>query len=395
MLEAATIVLLVLLTAVYAGGISQFVRGLRTALARPGASSGRPSVSVVIAARNEESTIGECLRSVLECDYPRYEVIVLDDGSVDRTASVVEAVARENQDATASLGLVRLGSEAEAAGKFRAIAHGIALATGDIIVTLDADCRVRRGWLRALASYMTDDVGFVSGAVDYEDSEGLLRRIEALEFMSLIGVGAGAIGMGRPLICNSANAAYRRSLYEQMMATQPPADFSAADELLMKFVHESTPYRVAFCASPDGLVTTRGADSIPHFLSQRMRWVSMVRHLPLFHRLGVLVAFAYFVLLTTGLVVGSHQITLGTTALASLLVKTAADWRLLETICSFFGRRNLLRVLPAAELLYLPYALIVGPAGTLRSPDWKGRSAQSRSDQSSRSTLPVRSVDAG
>jgi chlorobactene glucosyltransferase len=55
-----------------------------------------PSVSVLIPARNEEFRIGPCLEGLLAQDYPRYEVLVLDDGSTDRTFNVVQAYAADN-----------------------------------------------------------------------------------------------------------------------------------------------------------------------------------------------------------------------------------------------------------------------------------------------------------
>ena len=51
-----------------------------------------PAVSVIVPARNEESRIGDCLRSLLRQDYPKLEILVVDDCSTDRTAEVVQEI---------------------------------------------------------------------------------------------------------------------------------------------------------------------------------------------------------------------------------------------------------------------------------------------------------------
>ena len=59
-----------------------------------------PLVSVMVPARNEERNIGRCVRSLLAQDYPRLEVLVLDDHSVDRTPAILEELAREDERVT-------------------------------------------------------------------------------------------------------------------------------------------------------------------------------------------------------------------------------------------------------------------------------------------------------
>jgi len=65
---------------------------------RRGESENQPSVSVIIAARNEENTIGACMDSLLRQTYPekRMELIVVDDRSEDRTASIVRMKAEKD-----------------------------------------------------------------------------------------------------------------------------------------------------------------------------------------------------------------------------------------------------------------------------------------------------------
>ena len=114
-----------------------------------------PFVSVVVPVLNEEATIAQCLESLLRSDYPRdrCELIVVDNGSTDRTAEIVRSTpARylfESQRGTA-----------------RARNCGIQASRGEILAFTDADCLVTTGWLRGLVSgFAAGDVGAVAGDV--------------------------------------------------------------------------------------------------------------------------------------------------------------------------------------------------------------------------------------
>ena len=90
-----------------------------------------PLISIEVPAFNEERTIGEILRRVSALDL-RKEIIVVDDGSVDRTAEIVRDVSQELAD-------VRLIVEPRNAGKGSAVRRGIAETAGDFVVIQDAD----------------------------------------------------------------------------------------------------------------------------------------------------------------------------------------------------------------------------------------------------------------
>lgn len=111
-----------------------------------------PRCSVVICARNEQATLEECLAHATELDYPDFEVIVVDDGSTDRTAEI----ARSFLD-------VRLFS-VDHCGLGTARNIGIEVATGEIIAYLDADAYPTADWLRYLVlAFDRSDVGAVGG----------------------------------------------------------------------------------------------------------------------------------------------------------------------------------------------------------------------------------------
>jgi hypothetical protein len=124
-----------------------------------------PSMTMVVAAYNEEEAIAAKLDNTLALDYPPglLEIIVASDGSTDRTNAIVE---REYAGRVRLLALAR-------AGKTSAQNHAAAAATGEILVFSDATTMYDRGALRALAANFADPaVGSVGGDVRYTSAEG-------------------------------------------------------------------------------------------------------------------------------------------------------------------------------------------------------------------------------
>ena len=201
---------LLLLGVYYAGLMGLFAWGFRRVLqaspVQPRAEAALPFVSVVVAARNEAASIEACLKAILANDYPadRFELIVVDDFSDDATAALVKQHRTSSAvvgsaalpDVPARLRLIRMSDQADvpAGHKGHALACGIAAARGSLLLTTDADCRVRPGWIRAMVWCFGPDTAFVSGPVLYPTGTSLAGDLQALEFLGLIAVGAGAIG---------------------------------------------------------------------------------------------------------------------------------------------------------------------------------------------------------
>lgn len=95
-----------------------------------------PLVSVIIPARNEEQRVKACLEAVLAQDYPRFEVIVVDDRSEDRTAEIVEGLARTDDRVRRVRGKPLPSGWA---GKCHAIHQGVEMAEGTWLLMLDTD----------------------------------------------------------------------------------------------------------------------------------------------------------------------------------------------------------------------------------------------------------------
>lgn len=136
-----------------------------------------PSVSVIIAAFNEEKVVASTVRSLLSGDYTNMEIIVVDDGSKDRTAAVVREEFGDEPR-------VRVFSK-ENGGKSTALNRGILEAHGEIIVSLDADTLFSPDTISRLTRHFADPkVAAVSGNVRVGNAHNILTRWQALEYIT-------------------------------------------------------------------------------------------------------------------------------------------------------------------------------------------------------------------
>jgi cellulose synthase/poly-beta-1,6-N-acetylglucosamine synthase-like glycosyltransferase/spore germination protein YaaH/peptidoglycan/xylan/chitin deacetylase (PgdA/CDA1 family) len=137
----------------------------------------KPRVSVLIPAYNEEAVIEATVRSALASDYPEIEVIVVDDGSIDRTAEIV----REDFGRDPRVRLLLQSNH----GKPSALNNGLGEATGEIVVSIDADTIVDAKAIRLLIRHFANpNVGAVAGNVKVMNRNRWLTRWQALEYIT-------------------------------------------------------------------------------------------------------------------------------------------------------------------------------------------------------------------
>ena len=136
-----------------------------------------PSVSVVIAAYNEEKVIVQTVQSLLECGYPRLQVIVVDDGSKDATFAIASGTFMDDPRV--------LVVHKENGGKATALNRGIEEATGEILISLDADTLFAPDTVTKLVRHFADPkVGAVSGNVRVGNTHNIWTRWQALEYIT-------------------------------------------------------------------------------------------------------------------------------------------------------------------------------------------------------------------
>jgi len=215
-------------------------------------STAAPAVSAVMVVRNEEEVIARKLENLLTLDYPqaKLDVVVVSDGSSDRTPAILADYARDSglpdEDRTGAPSRVRTLLKPVSQGKAAGLNDAIKLASGEVLLFTDARQQIETGALRLLIENFADlDVGAVSGELMLGDPTsgetgkgmGLYWRVEKKirELESASGSVAGATGA---IYCA------RRSLLDE----SPLPEGTILDDVLLPMQIVRKGFRVVFDA---------------------------------------------------------------------------------------------------------------------------------------------------
>ncbi len=262
---------------------------LAAVTAEPAPDDALPSVSVIVAARNEEDGLHTCLASLRRIDYPGglWEAIVVDDRSADGTADVVE----EASLGWPGLRLLRVTDlPAHLAGKQHALAVAIEGSKGEIIAMTDADCVVPTNWLRDVVRTFRPDVGAVYGLASFTGPSS--SWLERLDMAHLAAVCWGFIELGMPMTAMGNNLALRRSAYEGVGGYRALGYTIAEDcAMVQALARCKGRWRIAV-APPRAAIATRATGSCMAFMRQRARWATGVRNLTPLQSAALVAVFA-------------------------------------------------------------------------------------------------------
>jgi peptidoglycan-N-acetylglucosamine deacetylase len=223
-----------------------------------------PQVAVLIPAYNEEKVIVRTIRSVLNSDYPHMRIIVIDDGSADRTSEVARAAYPEEL-AAGKLTVMKIPN----GGKAEALNHAVRELTEEFYVGIDADTVIAADAVSRLVCHFADqEIGAVAGnakvgnrinlwtrwqALEYITSQNFERR--ALDLFDVVTVVPGAIG------------AWRTSAVQQ--AGGYPVNTVAEDaDLTMNLLEQG--YKVIY--EDRALAFTEAPANARGLMRQRFRW---------------------------------------------------------------------------------------------------------------------------
>ncbi len=330
-------------------------------------------ISVVIPARNEEATIGHLLQALQQQTYPKelVEIIVVDDHSTDATADII----RQYPFAK----LVRLNTDSINSYKKKAIETGIAVATGELIVTTDADCRPPQEWLQTIAAFKENtNAVFVAAPVSINCNSSVLQIFQAVDFMVLQGITGAAVNKKHLSMCNGANLAYERKAFYAVDGFAGIDNIASGDDmLLMHKIVQQYPEHVHYLKSQDAIVSTQPMKTWKEFFNQRIRWASKAakyndkRIFPVL-LLVYLFNLSFLVLLVAGFWNYHYWIYL----LLLWPLKTLAELPLFVAVARFFNKQWAIRLFFIFQPLHISYTIISGLFGQFGKYEWKGRTVK-------------------
>jgi cellulose synthase/poly-beta-1,6-N-acetylglucosamine synthase-like glycosyltransferase/spore germination protein YaaH len=220
-----------------------------------------PMISVLIPCYNEEKVIVSSVERILQSDWTHLEILVVDDGSKDRTSAVVrEAYANEPRVTLLTF---------ENGGKARALNRGLGYCQGEIVVALDADTLFPPETLPRLARWFADPrVGAVAGNAIVGNRLNLVTRWQGLEYVTAQNLERRALAaLGAVTVVPGAVGAWRKATLQALGGY--PADTLAEDQDLT-LACQSAGWRVEFDSSARAY--TEAPDTVRGLLNQRFRW---------------------------------------------------------------------------------------------------------------------------
>ena len=220
-----------------------------------------PAVTVLIPAHNEETVIVQTVTSVLLSDLRNIRVIVVDDGSTDRTLELLET----NFGGNAAVQIIHQVNR----GKAAALNHALSLAQTDIVVTIDADTEIEPDAIRRLLRHFSDpSVAAVAGNVKVGNRSRWLTRWQALEYITSQNMEKRAFDLLNCItVVPGALGAWRRKAIEEGGGIT--ADTVAEDADLTIAIRRLGG-RIAY--DEDAMAWTEAPETPQALIRQRFRW---------------------------------------------------------------------------------------------------------------------------
>ncbi|MFQ5676007.1 MAG: glycosyltransferase [bacterium] len=334
-------------------------------------SNHQPRISIVVAARDEEDNIEECLNALVAQTYPQAltQLIVVDDRSTDRTPEIIKRFRAQNKNISAiSIAETPCGISPKKFALTKAISH----ATGDLIFATDADCMPGSQWISETVPLFQPEVGLVIGPAPFTQPKSLLGKLLCLDNFAVAFVSAGACGWGIGVTCTGRNLAYRRQVFNQINGfREGERSLSGDDDLFLQSVKRKTRWRIAYSLHPETAVVSRPANDLASYITQRRRHVSASKHYSKPIQASYLLFNLANLVLFGSLLASVYFQELVELVIVIFIAKLLLDLVCLYAIAKKFDKRRMLFYFPAWEIFFLLNQMIISPLGFVGKIRWK------------------------
>ncbi|QLC66488.1 glycosyltransferase [Flavobacterium sp. LPB0248] len=228
----------------------------------------KTSFTIIVPFRNEEENLPNLLKSISKLNYPKdlFEVILVDDASIEKFQ------VSSFRFQVSIIDNIRISSSP----KKDAITTAMQRVKTDWVITTDADCIVPENWLLTFDNYIQENkVSMLAGAVSYKCESSFLDHFQQLDLTSLQGATIGSFGLKKGFMCNGANFAYTKSLFEELNGFEGNDKIASGDDvfLLQKAV-EKFPDEVHYLKAQEAIVVTKPTENWKGLFHQRVRWAA-------------------------------------------------------------------------------------------------------------------------
>lgn len=329
-------------------------------------------VSLLIPIRNEAKRLPALILNLQKIQYQNLEIIFIDDQSEDDSVKVLRELLGANP-------FFRIYSS-NGVGKKAALQMGVSKASGEILVTTDADCDFHPDWLQTLMRpFENSTVQLVAGPVLVQSTDSFLSFFQLLDWASIQLITGVSFARKSPLMCSGANLAFRKEAFEAVHGYRGNEQWLSGDDefLLKKIVHHYGPESTKYLLSKKSLVLTEPEKTWRALYNQRVRWAGKWKaHQSFTHAVS---AFLILVLQLIWLASLSLIFWQSWGLMWVMLIwglKFFAEFFALGSVARFFGYSPPFWAYLMTSLWHPWYAIFIGIGAFRGNYWWKGRRIQ-------------------
>lgn len=344
---------------------------------KPQITRDKRSVSIVIAARNEGHNLPLLIQQLVEQEYPKelFEIIIADDGSTDNSRFILQQFAQQYSN----FSWVEVNNRDEVISpKKNALTQAIKLATGDIILTTDADCLVGPQWVQSMVANFVGDTALVAGfsrtKIDNWKTAPFLHKYEYFDIIVTMMMMAASYIVGRPYACIGQNLAYTKEAFDKVGGFSKIMHLISGDDVNLLQLMAKAGMKTRFNFLPNSFAFTQSIKSWKQLFNQRSRWNSNLKWQLFLNPKFVVVITMVFSVYGAGFLLFAFD---WKTATIFLGTRIFFETLLIYTWLPLFGaKRSTFRLYPFWVFAQPMFNILVLVMGQFNLFQWQGKRAK-------------------
>lgn len=241
-----------------------------------------PPISILICAKNESKNLAENIPSILNQNYPNFEIVLINDASTDNSLEVMKQLKKDYPN---KINLVNvLPNEQFWGSKKYALTLGIKVAKNDYLLLTDADCKpISKNWITLMVSNFSNNKQLILGYGAYKKNKSLLNKLirfetllTTIQYFSYQKIGLPYMGVGR-------NLAYTKDLFFNANGFTNHIKVKSGDDDL--FVNQvATKQNSTYCIDPESFTESNPKTNFKDWIHQKSRHISTANYYKPLHK---------------------------------------------------------------------------------------------------------------
>ncbi|MGZ0014958.1 glycosyltransferase [Yeosuana sp. AK3] len=327
-------------------------------------------VSVIICAKNEAKNLKQFLPSIIFQDYPVFEIVLINDASVDKTLKVMKSFESLHDN----IKIVDVKNiEAFWGNKKYALTLGIKVAKYDHLLFTDADCKpLSKHWISEMSSYFNETKTIILGYGRYQKiKKSILNKLirfetllTAIHYFSFATVGLPYMGVGR-------NLAYKKIEFFNANGFIRHMNIRSGDDDL--FINQvATSKNTTICISKDSFTESIPETHFKNWINQKRRHISTAKHYKVIHKILLAVLYSsqlFFWVLATTLFMAIFKWQI---VVCLVFLRLFIQYLIIGFSTKKLGEKDVLYLLPLLEIFLIIIQLTIFINNLISKPNhWK------------------------